>query len=88
VAGCQLGGYPGRDQWGRNRAAGGMMMMPFLRTMTGVSQFWFSGLFRQVFFKHQYLKVYMELGSYFLFLQEQIKDIIIMHYPSLALEPT
>ncbi len=23
------------------------------------------------------LKVYMELGSYFLFLQEQIKDIII-----------
>jgi hypothetical protein len=24
------------------------------------------------------LKVYMELGSYFLFLQEQIKDIIIM----------
>jgi hypothetical protein len=26
-----------------------------------------------------FLKVYMELGSYFLFLQEQIKDIIIMH---------
>jgi GTPase involved in cell partitioning and DNA repair len=25
-----------------------------------------------------FLKVYMELGSYFLFLQEQIKDIIIM----------
>jgi len=25
-----------------------------------------------------YLKVYMELGSYFLFLQEQIKDIIII----------
>ncbi len=24
-----------------------------------------------------FLKVYMELGSYFLFLQEQIKDIII-----------
>jgi hypothetical protein len=24
------------------------------------------------------LKVYMELGSYFLFLQEQIKDIIII----------
>ena len=26
-----------------------------------------------------FLKVYMELGSYFLFLQEQIKDIIIFH---------
>ncbi len=25
-----------------------------------------------------FLKVYMELGSYFLFLQEQIKDIIIL----------
>ena len=25
-----------------------------------------------------FLKVYMELGFYFLFLQEQIKDIIIM----------
>jgi hypothetical protein len=24
------------------------------------------------------MEVYMELGSYFLFLQEQIKDIIIM----------
>ena len=24
-----------------------------------------------------FLKVYMELGSYFLFLQEQVKDIII-----------
>ena len=26
---------------------------------------------------YSFLKVYMELGSYFLFLQEQIKDIII-----------
>jgi len=25
-----------------------------------------------------FLKVYIELGSYFLFLQEQIKDIIII----------
>jgi hypothetical protein len=25
-----------------------------------------------------FLKVYMEIGSYFLFLQEQIKDIIIV----------
>jgi hypothetical protein len=25
-----------------------------------------------------FLKVYMELGSYFLFLQEQVKDIIII----------
>jgi hypothetical protein len=25
--------------------------------------------------------VYMELGSYFLFLHEQIKDIIIKHFP-------
>jgi hypothetical protein len=32
-----------------------------------------------------FLKVYMELGSYFLFLQEQIKDIIIKsgHVPRL-----
>ena len=28
-----------------------------------------------------FLKVYMELGSYFLFLQEQIKDIIINPTP-------
>jgi hypothetical protein len=28
-----------------------------------------------------FLKVYMELGSYVLFLQEQIKDIIIMSVP-------
>jgi hypothetical protein len=27
-----------------------------------------------------FLKVYMEIGSYFLFLQEQIKDIIIIAY--------
>jgi hypothetical protein len=27
-----------------------------------------------------FLKVYMELGSYFLFLQEQIKDIIITSF--------
>ena len=26
-----------------------------------------------------FLKVYMELGSYFLFLQEQIKDILIIN---------
>jgi hypothetical protein len=31
-----------------------------------------------------FLKVYMELGSYFLFLQEQIKDIIIILKPSLC----
>jgi hypothetical protein len=31
-----------------------------------------------------FLKVYMELGSYFLFLQEQIKDIIIeINFPAL-----
>jgi hypothetical protein len=29
-----------------------------------------------------FLKVYMELGSYFLFLQEQIKDIIIFPCPA------
>ena len=29
-----------------------------------------------------FLKVYMELGSYFLFLQEQIKDIIITKEPT------
>jgi hypothetical protein len=29
-----------------------------------------------------FLKVYMELGSYFLFLQEQIKDIIIRELKS------
>ena len=44
-----------------------------------------------------FLKVYMELGSYFLFLQEQIKDIIIIIFqtcvspssasPSYALHP-
>ena len=33
-----------------------------------------------------FLKVYMELGSYFLFLQEQIKDIIINFYILTACE--
>ena len=32
-----------------------------------------------------FLKVYMELGSYFLFLQEQIKDIIIIMTPILVM---
>jgi hypothetical protein len=32
---------------------------------------------KQPLMVHTFLKVYMDLGSYFLFLQEQIKDIII-----------
>ena len=32
---------------------------------------------KQPLMERTFLKVYMELGSYFLFLQEQIKDIII-----------
>jgi hypothetical protein len=32
--------------------------------------------FKQPLMVRTFLKVYMELGSYFLFLQEQIKDII------------
>jgi len=32
---------------------------------------------KQTLMVRTFLKVYMELGSYFLFLQEQIKDIII-----------
>jgi hypothetical protein len=32
---------------------------------------------KQPLMVRSFLKVYMELGSYFLFLQEQIKDIII-----------
>ena len=35
-----------------------------------------------------FLKVYMELGSYFLFLQEQIKDIIITITPPSYGNPT
>ena len=35
---------------------------------------------RRVGTYYSHLKVYMELGSYFLFLQEQIKDIIIIWY--------
>ena len=34
--------------------------------------------FTQPLIVRTFLKVYMELGSYFLFLQEQIKDIIII----------
>jgi len=33
---------------------------------------------KQPLMVRSFLKVYMELGSYFLFLQEQIKDIIII----------
>jgi hypothetical protein len=35
---------------------------------------------------HTFLKVYMELDSSFLFLQEQIKDIIIITLPQSVLE--
>ena len=34
-----------------------------------------------------FLKVYTELGSYFLFLQEQIKDIIIINNQATAIYP-
>jgi hypothetical protein len=45
VAICRLGGYPaGRDRWG------GRLLEGCPRTTTGVSQCWFSGHFRQVFF--------------------------------------
>jgi len=33
-----------------------------------------------------FLKVYMELGFYFLFLQEQIKDIIIIYATDLDID--
>ena len=35
---------------------------------------------KQPLMTRTFLKVYMELGSYFLFLQEQIKDIIIIRH--------
>ncbi len=37
-----------------------------------------SYFFKQSLMVRTFLKVHMELGSYFLFLQEQIKDIIII----------
>jgi hypothetical protein len=37
---------------------------------------------KQPLMVRNFLKVYMELGSYFLFLQEQIKDIIIITQPT------
>jgi hypothetical protein len=37
-----------------------------------------AGPSKQPLMVRTFLKVYMELGSYFLFLQEQIKDIIII----------
>jgi hypothetical protein len=39
---------------------------------------------KQLLMVRTFLKVYMELGSYFLFLQEQIKDIIIIRQPASA----
>jgi hypothetical protein len=38
--------------------------------------------FKQPLMVRTFLKVYMELGSSFLFLQEQIKDIIIIPDPN------
>jgi uncharacterized membrane protein len=35
---------------------------------------------KQALMVRTFLKVYMELGSYFLFLQEQITDIIIIPF--------
>ena len=40
--------------------------------------YFFISLVLQPLMVRTFLKVYMELGSYFLFLQEQIKDIIII----------
>ena len=34
----------------------------------------------------KFLKVYMELGSYFSFLQEQIQDIIIIQFHLIGLD--
>jgi hypothetical protein len=39
--------------------------------------------YKQSLMVRTFLKVYMELGSYFLFLQEQIKDIIIISNTSM-----
>ena len=39
---------------------------------------------KQTLMVRTFLKVYMELGSYFLFLQEQIKDIIIFGFATRA----
>jgi hypothetical protein len=36
-------------------------------------------MYKQPLMVRTFLKVYMELGSSFLFLQEQIKDIIIIY---------
>ena len=43
--------------------------------------YFFISLVLQPLMVRTFLKVYMELGSYFLFLQEQIKDIIIFEGP-------
>jgi hypothetical protein len=42
---------------------------------------------KQTLMVRSFLKVCMELGSYFLFLQEQIKDIIIIRRSSTTLPP-
>ena len=42
---------------------------------------------KQALMVRTFLKVYMELGSYFLFLHEQIKDIIIMSPQTLLRHP-
>ncbi len=52
VAGCLLGGHPAcGDRWGGGVESAVQEGCP--RTMTGVSQCWFSGHFRQLFFKDQ-----------------------------------
>ncbi len=42
---------------------------------------------KQPLMVHTFLKVYMELGTYFLFLQEQIKDIIIIMEAVVSTKP-
>jgi hypothetical protein len=47
-------------------------------SMFELSGYWGVRPSKQPLMVRTFLKVYMELGSYFLFLQEQIKDIIII----------
>ena len=42
---------------------------------------------KQLLMVRTFLKVYMELGSYFLFLQEQTKDIIIITTLDIEVDP-
>jgi len=80
ILGSNLGGVgPERGlRGGGRRGQGGVRSRPGAARTILLSHIISARPSKQPLMVRTFLKVYMELGFYFLFLQEQIKDIIII----------